>query len=144
MPAADQSRARAGQSDRQPFRGIGPEQRFLDGAAGPHQHGPLPGLQLADLLLDVLGQRQVEIVAAEDQVVADGHAMELDFAPFAAADANQREIGRAAADVANQDLLARRHQPLPIVGVGVDPSVKGRLRLLDQHHPRQARPAPPP
>ena len=107
MPAAEQSRARAGQVDRQFFRGVGAQQRFLDRAARPHQHGPLTRLQLADFLLDVLGQRQVEIVAAEDQVVADGHAMELHLAPFAAADANQRKVGGAAADVADEDFLAR-------------------------------------
>ena len=90
MPAADQPRARAGQVDRELLRGVGPEQRFLDRAARPHQHGPLPRLQLvADLLLDVLGQGQVEVVAAEDQVVAHGHAMELHLSAFAAADADQ-------------------------------------------------------
>ena len=58
----------------------GPSSVSFDRAAGSHQHGPLPRLQLSDLLLDVLGQGQVEIVAAEDQVVADGHAMELHLA----------------------------------------------------------------
>ena len=86
----------------------------------------------------MLGQRQIEIVAAEDQVVADGHAVELHLAAFAAADANQREIGRAAADVADQDFLAGRDLPLPVVGVGIDPGVESGLRLLDQHHPRQS------
>ncbi len=71
-------------------------------------------------------------------MVADGDAVELDLAPFAASDANQREIGRAAADVANQDLLARLDQSVPVVGVGVNPGVEGRLRLFDQHDARQA------
>ena len=57
--------------------------------------------------LQVMGQGQIEVVAAEDQVLADGHAVELHLAALAAADADQREVGRAAADVADQDLLAR-------------------------------------
>ena len=90
------------------------------------------------LLFDVFGQRQVEIVAAEDQMIAHGHAMELHLAAFAAADADQREIGRAAADIADQNFLARLDQSFPIVLMRVNPGVKGGLRLFDQHHPRQA------
>ena len=85
----------------------------------------------------MMGQGQVEVVAAEDQVVADGHAVELHLAALAAADADQGEVGRAAADVADQNLLARLDQLVPVVAMGVDPGVEGRLRLLDQHHPRQ-------
>ncbi len=51
-----------------------------------HEHGPLARLELAlagQPLFDVVGQGQVEIVAAEDQVLADGHAVEPD--PAAAA-----------------------------------------------------------
>ena len=62
-----------------------------------------------------MGQGQVEVVAAEDQVIADGHAMELHLAAFAAADADQREVGGAAADVADEDLLARVDEPVPVV-----------------------------
>ena len=86
-----------------------------------------------------MANAEVEIVAAEDQVIADGDAVELDFPPFAASDANQGEIGRAAADVANQNLLAGLDQPVPVVGVGVNPGVEGGLRLFDQHDARQAR-----
>ena len=48
----------------------------------PHQHAPLPRLELAVSLeppLDVVGQGQVEIIAAQDQVLADRHAVELDL-----------------------------------------------------------------
>ena len=83
-------------------------------------------------------QGQIEIVAAEDQVIADGHAVELHLAAFAAADADQREVGRAAADVADEDLLARLDKLVPAVAMGIDPGVERRLRLFDQHHPRQA------
>ena len=75
-----------------------------------------PRLELAvagQPLFEVMGQGQVEVVAAEDQVIADGDAVELDLAAFAAADADQREVGRAAADVADQDLLARLRPAAP-------------------------------
>ena len=55
-----------------------------------------------------MGQGQVEVVAAEDQVIADGDAVELDLARFAAADADQGEVGGAAPHVADEDLLAGR------------------------------------
>ena len=90
-----------------------------------------------NLLLDILRQRQIEIIAAEDQMIADGDAMELHFAAFAAADANEREVGSSAADIADQNLLARRDQLLPIGLMGVNPGVKSGLRLFDQHHARQ-------
>ena len=86
----------------------------------------------------VLGQRQVLVVSAQDQVIAHRHAMKLDLVPFAAADADQGKIRRPAADVADQDLLARLDAPLPVRVMRVDPGVKGRLRLFDQHHARQS------
>ena len=139
-PPADQPGARAGQTDREPLGGVFSQQRFLDRAAGPHQNGPLPGLQFHvffELPFDEMRQGHVQVVAAQQQVVADGHAVELDFSPLPATDANQREVRRSAADVAHQYLLARRNPLLPVVGVGVEPGVKGGLRLLDQQHPPQ-------
>ena len=58
-------------------------------------------------------QGKIEIVAAEDQVVADGHAMELYLAAVAATNADQREIGRAAADIADEYFLARFDKLVP-------------------------------
>ena len=89
-------------------------------------------------------QGKIEIIAAEDQVIADGHAVELHLAAFAAADADQREVGRAAADVADEDFLARLDKLVPAVAMGIDPGIERRLRFFDEHDPRQAGQARPP
>src|SRR5262245_45755022 len=89
------------------------------------------------LAFDVLRQREVHVVAAEDQVIADGDAMELCFAVLAAAHSDEREIGRAAADVANENLLSGRYQLVPIRLMLVNPGIEGSLRLFDQHDARQ-------
>ena len=59
-------------------------------------------------------QRQVEIIAAEDQMLADRDAVEEHLPPLRAADADEREIGRPAADVADEDLLPRLDARMPI------------------------------
>ena len=92
----------------------------------------------AESRFQVFGECEIEIVAAEHQVFADCDAMELHAALFAAPHANQRKVGRAAADVANQDLLSRFHAFLPVLRVLVDPGVKRGLRFFDQDDTRQA------
>jgi hypothetical protein len=87
----------------------------------------------------MLGQCQIEIVAAENEVIAYGHAMELHLATLAAPHADQRKIGRAAADIAYQNLLAGFDRVLPIVLMRVNPGVKSGLRFFDQYHPGQTR-----
>ena len=56
-----------------------------------------------DALLDDLRERQIEVVAAEQQVIADGGARE---AVAVRVDVDQREVGRAAADVEHEHALA--------------------------------------
>ena len=58
-------------------------------------------------------QGKIEVIAAQDQVIAHGHAMELHLAAFAAADANQREVGGAAADIADENFLTRLDELVP-------------------------------
>ena len=99
---------------------------------------PCSLLPARQLLFQVVRQGKIEIIAAEDQMITDGHAVELDLAAFAAADADQREVGRAPADIADEDLLARLDKLVPSVAMGVDPGIESGLRLFDQHHPRQA------
>ena len=109
----------------------------------PHQHLPPPAVELpvvGETLLDVPGEREVQVVAAQQQVVADRHAVKLQVARLLVlAHADQREVARPPADVANQDFLPRRDPPTPVVRVPVDPGVERRLRFFEQHHPRQAR-----
>ena len=51
------------------------------------------------------GQGKIEIVAAEQKVLADGGSLKLQLAVDQAS-AHQAEVGRAAADVADQDQFA--------------------------------------
>ena len=81
----------------------------------------------------MVGEREIEIVAAQDQVFADGDAVELGFPAFAAADADEREVGGAAADVANQDRLAWGDLLFPVAAMANQPSIEGGLRFFDQH-----------
>ena len=105
---------------------------------------PLAGLKFFGLTnefdLQVLRQRQIHVVAAEKQMVADGDAMKLDLAVGSPSNADQSEIGCAAADVANQNFLAGRNKLLPVVLMLVNPGIKRGLRLFNQHHFGQAGP----
>ena len=117
------------------------QQLFLGRPAGEPECTPLLGVEprAAELLLDVVGQRQVDIVAAEHQVVADGDPAE----PGAGRrldDGDQAEVGRPAADIADQDQLAGADLALPAVLVRDDPAVKRRLRLLQERDRGELRP----
>ena len=158
--ATDQTRARSRQIHRQTLGSVVTEQFFFHALATAHQHVPLMGSEspsLGKLLLQVPRQGQIQVVAAQDQVISDGDAVELNavliataagclgVAPAGAgADANQREIGCAATDIADQNRLSRLHPRLPVIAVFVDPGIEGRLRFFQQHDPRQLRPVRPP
>ena len=78
-----------------------------------HQRQELPGVERLALGLELrlqrIGQRQIHVVAAEQDVLADADALELQVA-VDIGDGDQAEIGGAAADVADEDDVARRHQ----------------------------------
>ena len=116
------------------------QQLFLGRPAGEPQGAPLLGVEprAAELLLDVMRQREVDVVAAEHQVIADGDAAEA-RAGRRLDDRDQAEIGRAAADVADQDQLAGADLALPAVLVRDDPAIERRLRLLEQRDRSRAR-----
>ena len=108
------------------------EQLLLGGGALAAQAAALAdGKRHAEFGFDQPGEGEIEIVAAEEEMLADGGAREVDQVAFAR-DADQAEIAGAAADVADQDdlaieeLLARRGE---IVG---DPGIEGRGRLFEQ------------
>ena len=58
----------------------------------------------------LIGEREVHVVAAEQDVVADGDALERQLAALLA-HGDQGEVGGAAADVADQDDVADRELP---------------------------------
>ena len=89
--------------------------------------------------LNVMRQREVTVVAAEDQVIADRHAMELHGAVLTLLHADQCEVARPAADIAHQNLLTGRHEVTPVRRVLVDPRIERRLRLFDEDDLRQPR-----
>ena len=83
--AADQPRSAAGHVDGPLRRPVISQEDLFDPLAIPHQYGPLPRVQLAaggEAILDVMGQGKIQIVAAEDEVLADRHTMEADLSPF--------------------------------------------------------------
>src|SRR4051794_26342204 len=84
-----------------------------------------------ETLLRNAGQRQIHVVAAEQDVIANGDALQREI-PVLLADQNQTEVGRAAADIADQHQVAGAELPPPAVTGAVDPRIARRLWLLEQ------------
>ena len=146
-PAADQSRSGAREINGPVVGSVRAEEDFFDPLAGSHQHGPLARLEMTiagQTALQMMRQGKIKIVAAEDQVFSHGHAMELHLAAFACANANERKVGRAAAHVAHQNLLACRNQVLPVLTMSVDPGVRTRPVALRSTPREPSLLAPPP
>ena len=59
-----------------------------------------------------MGEGQVHVVAADERVIADGDAAKREFAGFFG-DADQREVGGAAADIADEERIADFEVPPP-------------------------------
>ena len=116
-------------------RAFGGQERFLGVAAGVPQGDRLPGIELGPLFGeaggDEVGQGQVHVVAADQEVISHGHAAEDQFAAFLG-HGHQREVGRAAAHVADQQRIAQLQGPPPAVAAIGQPGIDGRLRLFQQ------------
>ena len=137
----EQARAARGNRDRR-FRQAGVlEQGDLCASCGMRQRQELPGVQrLAFGLqpgLQRIGQRQIHVVAAEQDVFADADALQLQVAGDIG-HRDQAEIGGAAADVAHQDDVARRHRIAPLPAGPRGPGIEGRLRFLQQRDVAQS------
>ena len=114
--------------------------RFAGRAAFPWRGGNCsraPGAGSIDLRAprgefsgDRVGEGEIDVVAAEQDVLADGHALELQFAVLFG-DGDEREVGGAAADIDDEDEIAFV-DALPPVGMALDPGVEGGLRLFEQ------------
>ena len=83
-----------------------------------------------ELRLDSACEREIHVVAAEQDVFADGDTLEPKFATFLG-DGDEREVGGAAADVDNEDQIADADLLAP-VRMALDPGVESGLRLFEQ------------
>ena len=110
-------------------------EEFLLGRAGPGAElGELATAELAaEAFLGELGEGEVDVVAAEEEVRADGAAaQDAGLGVF-----DEGEVAGAAADVDDQGALAGEQLRLPIGGAG-EPGAEGGERFLKQHRMRQA------
>ena len=120
------------------FRFGSASRRLLGGRALAAQTAALADGELrAELRFHQPGERQIEIVAAEQQVLADGGAREIDAVAFAG-DADQAEIAGAAADVADQHHLAVEEQLAGAREIVGDPGIERRRGLFEQRELRDA------
>ena len=85
---------------------------------------------LRELRLDSARQREIHVVAAEQDVLADSDALKPKFAAFLG-DGDQREVGGTATDVDDENEIADADLLAP-VRIAFDPGVESRLRLLEQ------------
>ena len=129
---ADEGRAGAEDGDLDALEVGIVEQPLLGGGALAAQAGALAdGERNAELGLDEPGQREVEVVAAEQQVLADGGAGEVDQVALAR-DADEAEIAGAAADVADQHDLAVEELFARLGEVVGDPGIEGGGGLFEE------------
>ncbi len=81
-------------------------------------------------IVDEAGEGEIDIVAAEQQVLADGDALEC-RAGLVDGDRHEREVGGAAPDVADQHAIPVAEEGGQVGVMRPDPCVERRRRLLD-------------
>src|SRR6185437_5389310 len=117
--------------DRCHFRSIIAQKSLFDLPAASYQLPPLARRKCSispHLLFNVMSDRQVDIVAAEDEVLSHRDAMKQDGAIAGGPHANESEIGCSSTHIANQNLLPRLDAFVPIRLLRIDPRIKRRLR----------------
>jgi hypothetical protein len=87
---------------------------------------------------DEAGQREIHIVAAQQDVLADGHALERQLA-LLLGHGYKRKVRRAAADIEDQNQIAELYALAPVL-VALDPRVECGLRFLEQRDIAEAGP----
>src|ERR1019366_3262678 len=90
-----------------------------------------------ELLFDATGQCEIEILASQEKVLADGGALKFDVAAVDMRP-HQAEIGGATSDVANQDKIEVAKLFAQSVLVHRDPRVEGSQRLFQQRQVLQS------
>ena len=85
----------------------------------------------AELWFEQTRERNVDVVAAEQEMIADGETFQSD-ARLGVAHGDQAEVGGAAADVDDEEKLQTFEAVLPVAFVATEPGVERRLRFLQQ------------
>ncbi len=102
----------------------------------------LPGVDLVsgglEPLLRESREREVHIVAAEQDVLSDRDALEGEIA-VTLRDRDQAEVRGPATNVADEDQVSDRNAAAPGVAEAVNPRIESSLRFLQQSHLRQPR-----
>src|SRR5439155_13238748 len=83
-------------------------------------------------------KRDVHVVAAEEQMIADGDALERERRAVELR-LDEREVGRTAADVDDEDPRGAAERVLPLALVGREPGVERGLRLFQERQRRELR-----
>ena len=132
---ADQTRTATWHHDRDGAEIRVAEQGFLGLTTAMGQGLELPAIQFHPIGLEFgthqVGQRQIHVVAAQQDVVADRDAGQLQGA-LILGDRDQRQVGGTATDIDHQDDVPDPDLAAPITVAIVDPAVERRLRLLQQ------------
>src|SRR5579871_519621 len=82
-------------------------------------------------LLQKACQRQIHIVAAQQDMVANSDALQHQFAVLFG-DHNEAEVRRAASDVAYENEIADLDSAAPRIALAFEPSIERSLGLLEQ------------
>ena len=120
--------------------GIVAEEALFGGGALAAQAAALAdGERHAELGFDEPGDGEIEIVAAKEEMLADGGAGEVDQVAIAR-DADEAEVAGAAADVADQDDLAIEEELAGLGEVVGDPGVEGGGGFFEEGELEAVRP----
>jgi hypothetical protein len=133
--AADQLRPARRDGDWRRGHLVITEQPLFRTAASVRERGHLPAVDLLafrfELRLHDVGEREIHVVAAEQDVVPHGHAGQLQRAPLVER-SNRRKVSGTAADVHHENDVPWPHLRAPPIAHRIDPGVQRRLGLFEQ------------
>ena len=111
------------------------EEFYLGRTAGVGERLQLPAVERFafgfELCLDRVGEADVHVVAAEEEVFADGDALHGEVA-VCVFDGDQAEVGSAAAEVADEHAVTGLDLVFPSAEFLRSPGVERRLRFFEQ------------
>ena len=111
------------------------QQLLFGAAAAVRQRAGLPGVELfalpGQLARHAVGQRQVHVVATEQDVLAHSHTLQRQVA-ITLQHGDEGQVGSAAAHIHDEDDVAVFHLLAPVATAGLDPAVQRGLRLFKQ------------